>query len=73
MIDYSMLTENAAISGVSGLNHSEDIDDLWDGLNLGGLLNDLQRENDELVRAQMRKKQQKVYICLFYIISSHFA
>jgi hypothetical protein len=60
MIDYSMLTENAGISGSLGLNHSEDINDLWDGLNLGGLLNDLQRENDELVQAQMRKNRQKV-------------
>ena len=55
MIDYNMLTENAGISAASALNQPEDINDLWDGLNLGGLLNDLQRENDELVRARKKK------------------
>ena len=34
---------------------SEDISDLWDGLNLGSLLNDLQRENDALVKAKKMK------------------
>jgi hypothetical protein len=33
----------------------EEIEELWDGLNLGGLLNDLQRENDALVKAQRMK------------------
>ena len=33
----------------------EVIVELWDGLNLGGLLNDLQRENDALVRAKRMK------------------
>jgi len=34
---------------------SEDVTDLWDGLNLGSLLNDLQRENDALVKAKKMK------------------
>lgn len=34
---------------------NEQIDELWEGLNLGGLLNDLQKENDELIKAKRIK------------------
>lgn len=55
MIDYNMLAESASVAAVSAHNQSEEIDELWDGLNLGGLLNDLQRENDELSRARKKR------------------
>jgi hypothetical protein len=40
------------------MDPTEDIDDLWEGLNLGGLLNDLARENESAL-AQAKKLQAR--------------
>lgn len=40
------------------MDSNEGVDDLWDGLNLGGLLNDLARENESAL-VQAKKIQAK--------------
>jgi hypothetical protein len=47
---------------------TQDVDDLWDGLNLGGLLNDLARENESAL-AQAKKMQARK-VSILYVFSS---